>query len=506
MKKRFAFLAATAMMAGLLCLQSGTAMAEESTKDSITIGCEAEPYSLSPVESAGAPSARIRRLIAEGLFEINEAGEYVPLLATSWEWEDDTTLIFHLREGVTFSDGTAFTADDVIWTINNSLGRGGILDNYLDTAEKTDDYTVKITFKTANSLCFDKFESQFFPITNQAAYEADGNEFAYNLIGTGPYVLEDWTTGESLTLKRNENYWGDPAKIENVTFQFITEASQRTIEMETLGTDLDVSVNAGDLDYFEGDDFNVTSAAGQFMVELYYNMSDVRKSPVQDLKVRQAIAYALDTDSLLQTYYNGIGEAPSTNINPAYANVYEPGEGTLYAYDIDKAKALMEEAGYADGFKLVCLSDETQQYQDLTEILQAALAPLNIEVEILIRNSTTWYDTVLGKEEWDLCWFSLGDQSPVWAFMHFLGDGEHFGMPDYTCYRNDTFTEALTKASQTNDNDELKELFKTMNECMVEDLPMYSIYVPQELSVAASGLQNYEYRHGMLNVEEMYFN
>jgi len=480
----------------------------ESTKDTLVVGCEAEPYSLSPLESSGPPSARIRRQICEGMFEINDAGEYVPLLATSWEWEDDVTLVFHLREGVKYSDGTAFTADDVLFTIYNGIenGSGSQLATYLQEATKVDDYTVKIVFNAPNSVCFDKFESQHFPIYNKALYEADGNQFAYNLIGTGPYVLENWTTGESLKLKRNENYWGEPAKIENVEFRFITEASQRTIEMETGGVDINLSVAADDLEYFEGDEYQINQAEGQFMVELYYNLAEaVRPSPVQDVRVRQAIAYALDTEGLLKTYYGGIGTAPDSNVSPAYTTVYEPGDGVLYAYDIEKAKALMAEAGYADGFKLVCLSDDTQQYQDLTEILQASLEPLGIEVEILIRNSTTWYDTVLGKAEWDLCWFSLGDASPVWAFTHFLGDTENFSMPDYTSYRNADFTAALLEAGTCNDPVRLKELFKIMNDCMIADLPMYSVYVPVESSVYTSDLNGYEYRSGMLNVEEMYF-
>ena len=479
-----------------------------STKDTLVIGCEAEPYSLSPLESSGAPSARIRRLISEGLFEINEAGEYVPLLASSWEWEDEVTLVFHHREGVSFSDGTAFTADDVIFTLENGANSaaGSFFTPYLDHTEKVDDYTVKIVFNQVTSMCFDKFESQHFPVYNQAAYEADGNQFAYNLIGTGPYVLKNWTTGESLTLEANPNYWGEQPKIKNVVFRFITEGSQRTIELQTGGIDIDVSVSADDLDYFTGDEFKVNKAADQFMRELFFNLNEEARpgSPIQDVRVRQAIAYALDTDALAETYYAGIGSAPSSNVSPLYSSIYEPGESTLYAENTEKAKELLAEAGYADGFKMVCLADATQEYQDLTEILQATLAPLNIEVEMLIRDSTTWFATVVANEEWDVCWFSLGDASPVFAFTHFLGTGD-FGSPDYTTYRNETFMEALAQAGKENDTAKLKELFKTMDQCMTEDLPMYSVYVPVILSVYRSDLKNYEFRSGMLNVEEMVF-
>lgn len=485
----------------------GGAQQTASVRDKIVIGSETEPASIGPTGSAGEQTARIRRLICEGMFEVNQAGEFVPKLATSWEWEDDVTLVFYLREGVKFSDGIDFTADDVLFTVHNQVdtGTSSLLGQYLESIEKTDDYTVVVRFNQANSLCFDKFSTQWLPIIHKETYEADPNEMNYNIVGTGPYVLKEWVTGESLTLERNDNYWGPTANIKTVVFRFITEGSARTVEMETGGIDINCFLDASDRDYFASDDYVLTLNPGVFLRELFFNLS--RSTPVADVRVRQAIAYAFDVEALCETYLEGTSEALTSNISPNYAAIYEPGGEVLYAYNLEKARQLMAEAGYPDGgFTLTLLCSGTRQDDtEQAEILQAALQPLGIKVELLIRDSMTWYSTCIAKEEWDMCWFSLGDESPVFAFMHFLGDSEHFGMPDYTSYRNETFTEALMEATRTNDQARQKELFRIMDQCMTEDLPMYSMFDPSVICVYSSKIQGIEYRNGRFNVEEMYF-
>ena len=527
MKKIMALILAALLLAALLvgCGSSGGASAggsgnsgssassggsgdkaPASAKDTIVIGCETEPASIGPTGSTGEQTVRVRRLLCEGMFDVNQAGEFIPKLATSWEWTDDQTLVFHLREGVKFSDGIDFTADDVVFTVENQMATGGsLLSQYVDEVKALDTYTVSVHFNQPNSLCFDKFSTQWLPVIHKETFEADPNEMNYDIIGTGPYVLKEWVTGESMTLERNENYWGEPAKIKNVVFRFISEGSARTVEMETGGIDINCFLDASDREYFQGDEYVVTLNPGVFLRELFFNLS--RETPIKDVRVRKAIAYAFDVEGMCETYLDGTSEALTSNISPTYAAIYEPGKEILYSYNLDKAKELMAEAGYPDGgFKLSLLCSATNQADtDQAQILQAALKPLGIDVELVMRDSMTWYTTVLEKQEWDMCWFSLGDESPVFAWMHFLGDTDNFGMPDYTFYRNDKFTEALTEATKTNDQARQKELFAFMNDCVTEDLPMYSLYDPSIICVYNSKLQGIEYRSGRFNVEEMYF-
>lgn len=508
MKRAFSALLAAVLLLTLLVGCTGKPAASTSSKDKIVLGCETEPASTGPTGSSGEQTVRIRRLISEGMFEVNEAGEYIPKLATSWEWKDDVTLVFHLREGVKFSDGVEFTADDVVFSLQNQIdtGTSSLLGQYMESFEKTDDHTVVIRFNEVNALCFDKFSTKWLPVVHKETYEADPNEMNYMIVGTGPYVLKKWTTGESMILERNDNYWGEKARIKEVEFRFITENSQRTIAMETGTIDINCRIDAADIDYFQDESkYTVSYNPGVFLRELFFNLS--RSTPVADVRVRQAIAYAFDVEALCQTYLSGTCTALTSNISPTYAAIYEEGKEVLYGYNLEKAKELMAEAGYPDGgFTLTLLCNGTaQEDSEQAEILQAALEPLGITVELLIRDQMTWYTTCIAKEEWDMCWFSLGDESPIFAWMHFVGDFDHFGMPDYTNYRNDAFTDAMLELSRTNDIARQKELFQIVDQCMTEDLPMYSLYDPVIISVYSTGLKGIEYRSGNFNVEEMYF-
>ncbi|MDD3409615.1 MAG: ABC transporter substrate-binding protein, partial [Eubacteriales bacterium] len=392
MKRVFCLLVAILLMSALPC-----AGAEEivSAKDTLVIGVAMEPVSLDPYETAGAEAARVKRQVMEGLFEINDAGEYIPLLATSWEWENDTTLLFHLREGVTFSDGAAFTAQDVLYSITASKD-GSLLKQYIDL-EKTeivDDYTIRIVMTEPTPLLFDKFESQHFPVIHQAAYESADNNFMYKPIGTGPYVVESWKTGDSVTLVRNENYWGTPAYCQKVIFRLIPESAQRTIEMEVGSIDINLDTSYEDMEYFQDENvYTIGQYALPTVNALFFNMDETHNSPVRDPKVRQAMAYAIDSEAISKSVY-GVGQAANSNLSPYYAYFYNHDlteNDVLYRADLEKAKQLMQEAGYADGFDLTILLSENMDEQNVAEIMQYELAQIGINLQIVTRSSTTWF-------------------------------------------------------------------------------------------------------------------
>lgn len=481
-----------------------------SAKDTLVIGLAREPVSLDPFETAGVEATRVKRQVMEGLFEITDSGEYVPLLATDWEWENDTTITFHLREGVTFSDGAPFSAEDVMYTIRKIKEKspGGLIDQYIDMdqTEKVDDYTVKVVLTEPTPLLFDKFESQHFGVLHEESYENPDNDYMYKPLGTGPYLVESWNTGDSVTLVRNENYWGTPAYCEKVIYRLIPESAQRTIELEVGSIDVNLDMAFEDVEYFEDENlYTVEEYPVPTVNAMFYNMSDVRKSPVQNQLVRQAMAYAIDTEAISESVY-GIGDAANSNLSPYYASLYNQDlteDDVLYRYDLDKAKELMAEAGYADGFDLVMLLDEDPMNQSVAEIIQYQLSQLNINMEIVTRSSTTWFATVCAKEEYDLVMFVLYDNDPVWAWMHFLGD-ESFGSPDYTSYRNSEFMDTMHELAKTTDEAKKKELMTKMDALVTEDLPVYSIHFATNIVAMNKAVSNFEYRGGQTNANQIY--
>ncbi|MDR0928678.1 MAG: ABC transporter substrate-binding protein [Oscillospiraceae bacterium] len=479
-----------------------------SAKDTLVLGVAIEPISLDPYETAGVEAARVKRQVSEGLFEINDAGEYIPLLATSWEWEDNVTILFHLREGVQFSDGIPFTAQDVYDSIAGSK-EGSLMMQYIDM-EKTqivDDYTIRVVMKEPTPILFDKFESQHFPIFHKATYENPENNFMYKPIGTGPYIVEEWKTGDSVTLVRNENYWGEPAYCEKVIFRLIPESAQRTIEMEVGSIDINLDTAFEDMEYFADENlYTIGQYAMPTVNALFFNMDETKNSPVRDLKVRQAMAYAIDSEAISKSVY-GVGQAANSNLSPYYAAFYDHDlttDDVLYRYDLEKAKALMAEAGYADGFDLTILLSENPEEQAVAEIMQYELAQIGINLQIVTRSSTTWFATVTAKEEYDVTMFVLYDSSPIYSWMHFLADST-FASPDYTSYRNEAFMDMMRELSATTDPGRQKELLTAMDALVTADLPVYSLHYATSITTMSNAVQGFEYRGGMTNVNEIYF-
>lgn len=514
MKRSLSILLASTLLLTAVLFTGTFAFAEApivSARDTLVVGVAQEAVSFSPTATAGEGTARIKRQIMEGLFEINDAGEYVPLLAESWDWENDTTVLFHLRQGVTFSDGVPFIAQDVIDSIllNKTDAPGSLIDQYvdIDKTEILDDHTIRLVMTEPTPLLFDKFESQHFGVFHKATYDADSQHFMYTPIGTGPYKMESWKTGDSITLVRNETYWGTPAYCEKVIFRLIPESAQRTIELETGGIDINLDMSYDDLEYFSDENnFKTGEYAMSTVNAVFFNMSDIRKSPVQNPLVRQAIAYAIDSEAIAKHVYK-VGAAANSNLSPFYAAHYDSSlteDDVLYRQDYDKAKALLAQAGADNGMKLVMLLDEDPNNKAIAEIVQNQLSKINIELEIVTRSSTTWYATVLAKDEYDLVMFVLYDNSPVYSWMHFLDDGS-MNMPDYTTWRNEKFENGLKELVRTTNIERQRELLREMDGYITEDLPVYSLHYITNVVTMRSEIAGFEYRLGMTNVNQIYF-
>lgn len=480
-----------------------------SAKDTLIVGVANEPISLNPFDNAGELSARVKRLVMEGLYEKNDKGEIIPLLAESWDWESDTELLINVRQNVYFSNGVLLTAEDIMYTINKHIETGiaSIFTTYLDLekSEIINDHQLRLVLTEPTSLFFPVLESQHFGVVHKETYEADNAGFMYEPVGTGPYLLESWKTGDSVKLTRNDDYWGDAAYCKEVIFRYIPEASQRTIELETGGIDINLDVAFDDVDYFQSDAFTVGYYETHAVPGVFFNMSEIGNSAVRDVNLRRAIAYAIDSKLIVDRFFNGVYTVANSNISPYYGTLYNAeGEEPLYAYDLDKAKAHIADAGIAEGTELTMLIDENPENKGMAEIIQNMLAAIGIEMKILTRNSTTWYSTVLEKKEYDMVMFNLYDSNPVNSFMHFLDDGT-FGMPDYTSWRNPKFQEALGKVAVIPELKDQMDLLHEMDGYITEDLPIFSIAYRTSIVAMKSSVQNFEYRLGMPNVDRIYF-
>ena len=213
-------------------------------------------------------------------------------------------------------------------------------------------------------------------------------------VGTGPFICTEWEEGDHTSFEKNEDYWGEPASVDTVTIREVPEAGSRTAMLQTGEADMVYPMPADQIQAIEGnDDINVMTADSNIMRYVTLNMN---LEPLSDVRVRQAMNYAIDKEAYIQVMYAGNGTIASSvvpHIIPGYK------EQEAYTYDLDKAKELMEEAGYADGFSLTLWGDNsTQEIKGMT-FIQQQLAQINIEVEVLPMEPATVSDKIYVEPE-----------------------------------------------------------------------------------------------------------
>lgn len=371
------------LLAVLLVLTLGlaacTSTPAEPTKDTIVVGMGADAVSLDPHRSNDQSSSRVRRQIYETLILQTEDLELVPLLAESWEQLDDLTFEFKLKQGVLFQDGSPFTAADVKFTFDRAVQSPDIghIIGAIDSVTVVDDFTVRLTTKQPFAPMLAHLAHPAASILSEAVVSAPGYEFE-TPVGTGPYKFVEWVIGDSVTLTRFDDYHGDAALIPNVVFRAIPDNSVRTIELETGALDLAYDIQPSDVARV-GDNADLTLYRDSNLSMNYIGFN-MEKAPFDNVLVRQAINYALDMDSIVEVVMRGVG-APA--FGPIGPNVWGSNQNLeAYGFEVERAKELMAEAGFADGFSTTLWTNENQQRMDIAEIVQNQLAEIGITVTV----------------------------------------------------------------------------------------------------------------------------
>ncbi len=339
-------------------------------KDTITIAHWEEPTTLDPQAQGKMSCGAVTTQIYDTLVTLDENREPVPCLAKSWEQIDDTTFQFHLREGVKFHNGDTLTADDVVYTIARACTNPGSSSTFKtfdgEATHAIDELTVEIKLKTPDASIYDTLNSQRGGIVCKRAVEEQGEDaYGRNPVGTGPYKLADWQTGTELDLVANEDYWGEAPKTPNLVYKIITESANRVIEMETGGADLCLNVLASEVNRLqETEGVRVEMGPSYQYTTITFNMQD----PVlSDIRVRQALVYAIDRAAIVKSVY-GDTATVADSIMPTTLLGAKTYDDNLY--DVEKAKSLLAEAGYANGLTINFVVQPLEEMQRITEAVQ----------------------------------------------------------------------------------------------------------------------------------------
>jgi len=447
-------LAATA-----LALAASTAANAQRTD--LVIGVVLEPPHLDPTAGAAAAIDEIVYAnVFEGLTRIGSAGEVLPALAESWEISDDGKVYtFKLRSGAKFHDGTDFDAEDVKFSLDRALAEDSTnaqkgLFAAIDSVEVVDPATVTVTLKHPQGSFL--YNLGWGDAVIVAPESAEGNK--ENPVGTGPFRFDNWARGSSITIVKNPDYWGEPVALDRAEFRIIPDAAAAVPALLSGDVQAFPMAPVGDvLAQFEADPrFEVVVGATEGETLLSINNG---KEPFNVLKVRQAIAHALNREEIIAgNGMGGLGTPIGSHFSPANA-AYVDLTGT-YPYDPDKAKELLAEAGHPDGFTATLKLPPPPYAREGGQVVASQLRRVGINVEIIPVEWADWLSSVFKEKDYDFTIISHTEPNDI----------DIYSRPDYYFdYQNPEFNAVIEELNVTSDEAKRNELFGKAQRILAED-------------------------------------
>lgn len=489
-----------ALGATLVVATAGVSLAQEK---SLTIGLTADPSHLYPLAGEELSSNIMYYHLYDPLVSRSAELEFGPGLAESWETVDPTTWRFKLREGVTFHNGNAFTAADVVFTVEKA--RASIRPDLVASIASVtaiDDLTVEIKTPTPYAVLPNDLAELL--ILDEEYTTATGDEqMDLKPMGTGPYKLDEWIKEERLVLSAFDAYWGGAPKIKTVTFRPITNPATRTAALLTGEVDVVQDLAVRDVDRVRNEaGFQVVTRPSLLNVVLAMDTRPESPTiegpnPMVDQRVREAIARAIDVDAINKIVMNGLA-TPSAQYVPASHLGHVDGMDfrQMYPVDIDKAKALMAEAGFPDGFTMTLDATNNRYVNDaqIAQALASMLAKINVTLNLNIMPKSNFWGYIRVPSDnssfimsgWDV---PSGDAGSMYAALFYTRDKkEGYGQVNRSSYSNADVDALVDKADATPDVAERDAILQEATKLLMADIPMIPVHYEQDIYGVRDGV------------------
>lgn len=507
--------------------------ASDSSGGDLVASYASDASSLDPAGQNDLPSDQRRNVIYEGLFYLDEDLNPQPRLATDYEQTDDTTWVFNLREGVKFHDGTDFNADAVKASFERIMdpavasARANIFE-MISEINVIDDYTIEIVTEypfapflnylahdgagiVSKEVIDEDYQNaidqsdqdisldEFYELREaggeeyEAVAQAVGNNTGAIIeqkpIGTGYMQFQSRTPGEEIVVERFDDYWDEPAKLDTVTFKVVVEDASRIAELESGQSHFIQGFDNGQWERIENHPEMETYPVYNLSNE-YIGMN-TQEGPLEDKRVRQAIAHMVDKEEIMEGIYFGVGREMKGAIQQELLGYNENLEDL--DYDPERAKELLSEAGYEDGFDLTVMTNDSPERVDLAVLMQEKLKEIGINLEI---EQLEWgaYLEAVSNGEHDL--FILGWPNPVgdpdqsfWPLVHSSMQG---ASGNRSFYENEEVDSLLEQGRQELDEGKREEIYQRVDEILIEDQPFVSIRQAQSANAARTEVQGLE--------------
>ena len=479
-----------AFFAGLVSLLS---CAPRSDPETLVMIIESSPTNLDPRVGLDAFSERIDNLIFDDLLARSKDLGVQPALAERWEIPDPQTYIFHLRRGVEFHDGRPLTSRDVKWTFD-SLLEGKIHSTkaanyrFVERIDAPDDYTVIFRLKEPFSPLLWNLSDGAMGIVPYGS----GAEISGHPIGSGPFRFVSAQLDKEVIIERSPDYWGDKARLQRVRFMVVPDTTTRALELRKGSADLEINAMPPDmvLTLERDPNLEVLHAPGTILQYLAFNLRDPILSKI---RVRQAVAYAIDRRPLLEYLQRGLAR-PANSILPPESWAYE-GELPDYSHDPERARQLLEQAGYPEvngvRFHLAMKSSSDESTRLMAAVLQQQLREVGIALDIRSFEFATFFSDVTHGlfQLYGLRWIGGNEDPDIFEYVFhsakFPPNGANRGY-----YSNSRIDALIDRGLREIDENTRRQIYAELQRLIAQDVPYINLWYYDNVLVHSKRIAN----------------
>lgn len=457
----------------------------------ITVGITQDlEESLDPHKAEAAATREILFNVFEGLYKPDSNGGLIPAVAENYvQSPDGLVYTFTLRENVKFHNGNTVTAEDVISSIESCAGTNGneplvpAFSN-IDSIEKIDDKTVEITLKERDPDFMSYIASVKAAITPAGQTDSDTNP-----IGTGPYKYVSRSVQENIIMEKFDEYWGDKAYIEDVTFKVCADPDSLVMNLNGGSVDMMAHLPVSQAQQLSSD-FTVLEGTMNLVQAMYLN-NDFE--PFKDQRVRQALCYAVDKSEILDITSDGKGTELGSSMFPNFKKYYIPELNDTYGFDPDRAKELLEDAGYSEGTLsfTITVPSNYPQHVDAAQVIADQLNEVGVKADIKQVEWNTWLSAVYSDRNYEATVVGVDASNLAASAMlsRFCSDASN----NFINYSNDEYDSIYNNAQMESDDEKQTELYKQCEIILADDAANVYIQDLAEMVAVRNGYTGYEF-------------
>lgn len=477
----------------------------------LVVGRPTDTVSLDPAADTTGPGSIVYGNITETLITLERDGSYKPCLATSYKVMAPDRIRFFLRKGVKFHDGTPFNAQAVKFTFDRAVklpARWLSLFGPFKEAKVADDHTVDIITKVPYGPLLSSMTMVYTGIISPTAAKKYGKDYGRHAVGTGPFKFVNWKAKDKITLVRNDDYWGEKAKLKKVVFRVIPEAGARMMALQTGEVDIVVKPNPSDLPAFKKNPkFVVNSVMGN---RVFFNGFNNMMAPTDDVRVRQALLMAVDVKGIVDNILEGAAAVPKSYIGSTIFGFHDMELQKKFPYSPEKAKALLAEAGWkdtdGDGFldkngkkltiKFLGAKNRYLMDAECCEAVQAMFRKIGVDCKLDLFEWAATFKLIRGKElKYNIVtagWVLPNPDADVslYALFHstsFIPKGWNMCR-----FKDAKVDQLLDKARASGDQEARKKMYAEIQNILAAKAVWIPIYVTKETYVHSKKVKGFK--------------